>query len=507
MKRYYFILLFSFLFLSCARQGSPGGGPKDESPPKLVQAIPPNESVHFTGDHLTLLFDEFIDLKNKHAAISSPHIAMRFKVRKKELSIYFEDSLKANTTYSINFADNIADLNEGNILNGLSYAFSTGDHLDSLRIKGRVQSAMTGEKKEGILIALYKNLADSAFFGDPDFLSYSNKEGDFEIKYLSPGSYRLAAFDDQNRNLRYDPYKEEVAFLFDTLVIRQDTTVAVLRLSTEINPQPGISCKPFGPGSFLLISNRPFLPTEKILITEGKAHLRSLSADTFQLYLHSAADSLVLRFISFTKDTFPIHCLAPSSPVKAQAIKEIINNNYFIIIFNSLVINILSDFKLISEADTLAIQPMIKGDSLLFSISSDSLLKYRFLRIPDSSILFTNKYINNKALEVPIKAPVKNKSSLDLLISGDSLSELQRIVILKSTRHEIRSIVPAGQKKIHFDAIPPETYQLRIVIDKNRNGSWDACSLILKEEAESLIIYSQAISIKPDWEQELEIKL
>ncbi len=507
MKRYYLILFFSLLLISCARQGSPSGGPKDESPPKLLQVSPPNESVRFTGDHVTFLFDEFIVLKNKNAAISSPHLAMRFKVRKRELSIYFEDSLKANTTYSINFADNVADLNEGNILNGLSYAFSTGDHLDSLRIKGHVQSAVSGEKKEGVLIALYKNLADSAFLGDPDFLAYSNKEGDFEIRYLSPGSYRLAAFDDRNRNLRYDSYKEDVAFLFDTLTLSKDTTLAPLRLSSEINPRTDISCKVYGPGSFLLISNRPLLPAEKILITESKGVLRSVSADTFRLFLHSPADSLVLRFLSFTNDTFPVNCKTPSSPPKAEIIKEVILKNRFIIIFNSLIFNYLKDFQLVSEKDTLSIKPVIQGDSLLFPLSSDSLLKYHSLRIADSSLVFINNQLNEKALEHPIKAPLKNRSSLVLHIIGDSTDAKQKIVILKSSKYEIRRILPAGEKSIRFEGISPGSYQLRIVIDKNRNGSWDGSSLLLKEEAESLFIYPQTISIKPDWEQELEIKL
>ncbi len=508
MKRYYFLfLLFLFLLQSCARQGSPGGGPKDESPPRLILASPPNESVHFSANHVSLLFDEFIVLKNKNAAISSPHLPMRFKVKKKQLIIFFEDSLKANTTYNINFAGHIADLNEGNILNGLSYAFSTGDQLDSLRIRGRVTDALTGEKKEGILIALYKNLSDSAFLGDPDFLAYSSKEGDFEIRYLSPGSYRLAAFVDRNRNLRYDPYKEDIAYLFDTLTLSHDSTLPALRLSPEINPRPEIGCQPFGPGSFRLISDRPLLPGERFQLFSGKGTLRSVSADSSLLFLHSPPDSLKLRFLSFGGDTFPVHCSLPASFPKGDIIKEKSNKDYFIIIFNSLVLYVLSDFQLISENDTLRIKPEIHNDSLFLPISPDSLAKYRSLKIADSSVLFINNQLNDKEISLSVKAPIKHNSTLVLLVPDDSAAAEQKIIVLKSPNHEIRKILPAGQHQIRFEELAPGSYLLRIIIDKNRNGSWDAGSLILKEEAERLYIYPQTINIKPDWEQELEIKL
>jgi len=507
MKRYSFLLLFFFILLSCARQGSPSGGPKDETPPRLVMTSPPNESVQFRESQVSFLFDEFIVLKNKHAVISSPHLDMHFKVKKKQLILFFEDSLKANTTYNINFADNIADLNEGNILNGLGYAFSTGDHLDSLHIAGLVTDAQTGEKKEGILVALYKNLTDSAFLGPPDFLGYSNKEGEFEIKYLSPGSYRLAAFDDRNRNLLYDPYKEDISFLFDTLTIESDTTLLDLRLSPEINPHPKIVCQPFGPGSFNLISDRPLLPGESMLLASGKGILRFNSADTFQLFLHSPADSLMVQFLSFNGDSFPVYCPVKSSIPKVGTNKEIILKDNLIIIFNTFIYSCLRDIQLISENDTVLLKAQIHRDSLLLPISSDSLLKYHFLKIPDSSILFFNNQLNHKELNIPIKAIPKDHSTLVLLFPRDSTKEDQKIVILKSSNHEIRRILPGRQKSIRFGDLAPGSYQLHIVIDKNGNERWDGTSLKLKKEAEPLYIYPQKIDIKPNWEQELEIKL
>jgi hypothetical protein len=53
----------------------------------------------------------------------------------KSISIKKKDTLQANTTYSFNFGQSIADNNEGNPINQFKYVFSTGD-LDSLALGG-----------------------------------------------------------------------------------------------------------------------------------------------------------------------------------------------------------------------------------------------------------------------------------------------------------------------------------------------------------------------------------
>ena len=54
MKNY--MCVFSLLVLcSCANIVAPSGGPKDLTPPTLIQAIPPNQSINFKGNEITLV--------------------------------------------------------------------------------------------------------------------------------------------------------------------------------------------------------------------------------------------------------------------------------------------------------------------------------------------------------------------------------------------------------------------------------------------------------------------
>ena len=59
-------------------------------------------------------------------------------VNQKQLVITYQDSLIANTTYTINFNRAIKDYNEGNYIEQYVYAFSTGDYLDTMQVAGLV---------------------------------------------------------------------------------------------------------------------------------------------------------------------------------------------------------------------------------------------------------------------------------------------------------------------------------------------------------------------------------
>src|SRR5690606_7773198 len=111
-----------------------------------------------------------------------------------------QEPLQENTTYNINFGNAIQDNNEGNKLPYFQYVFSTGNHLDSLEISGKANVLSERKLSENILIGLYKidsTYQDSIILRDkPFYVSRPNAEGKFTLNYLSPGQYRLVAFDD-----------------------------------------------------------------------------------------------------------------------------------------------------------------------------------------------------------------------------------------------------------------------------------------------------------------------
>ena len=84
------------------------------------------------------------------------------KTSGKRVLVEFFDTLQENTTYTIDFGDAIVDNNEGNPLGQFSYAFSTGDRIDTMQVAGTVLNAENLEPIKGIQVGLHKNLNDSA---------------------------------------------------------------------------------------------------------------------------------------------------------------------------------------------------------------------------------------------------------------------------------------------------------------------------------------------------------
>ena len=112
------VLAVAFLLVGCANVVMPSGGPKDTKSPVVLEASPANNSTDFKGKTIHLTFDEFVTLNNPtNNVMISPPMSKKptYRTSGKTLIIRFEEPLKPNTTYSINFGDAIKDLHEGNI--------------------------------------------------------------------------------------------------------------------------------------------------------------------------------------------------------------------------------------------------------------------------------------------------------------------------------------------------------------------------------------------------------
>ena len=135
------------------------------------------------------------------------------KTSGKRVLVEFFDTLQENTTYTIDFGDAIVDNNEGNPLGQFSYAFSTGDRIDTMQVSGTVLNAENLEPIKGIQVGLHKNLNDSAFTTLPfDRISRTDSRGQFTIRGIAPGSYRIYALMDRNQNYLFDSKTEVIAF-------------------------------------------------------------------------------------------------------------------------------------------------------------------------------------------------------------------------------------------------------------------------------------------------------
>ncbi len=218
---------------SCAKMGNPDGGWYDETPPHVVGASPADGATHVKARKITISFDEFIkidDAQNK-VVVSPPQLeSPDIKSEGKRIRVSLKDSLKANTTYTVDFSDAISDNNEGNPLGNYTYSFSTGDAIDTLQVAGYVLDASNLEPVKGILVGLYANLNDTAFTHEPMLrVSRTDSRGHFVVKGVAPGEYRVYALQDADGNYMFSQKGEQIAFSRDTIVpaskpdVRQDT--------------------------------------------------------------------------------------------------------------------------------------------------------------------------------------------------------------------------------------------------------------------------------------------
>ena len=224
-----YLLLMVCAFYACASIGNPTGGDYDIEPPKFTNSNPKPNSINFTGNKIELTFDEFISIEkqSEKVIITPPQLrAPVIRAVGRKITVELRDSLIPNTTYTFDFTDGIVDNNEKNAIEGFTFAFSTGDIIDTMIISGILLDAETLEPMPNIMVGLHTDLADSAFTTLPFIrTSQTNDRGRFWIRNAAPGTYRLFALNDMNRNFKFDQSSENIAF--DTTLIIPDFEPAI----------------------------------------------------------------------------------------------------------------------------------------------------------------------------------------------------------------------------------------------------------------------------------------
>ncbi len=287
----FFLVLL--LFSACARMGHPDGGWYDETPPRVIGAVPEDKAVNVDTRKFSIYFNEYIKLEGatEKVVVSPPQIEMPEIVGKgKYIKIELLDSLKPNTTYTIDFSDAISDNNEGNPLGNYTYSFSTGDHIDTMEVSGFVLNAADLEPVKGILVGLYDNLDDSVFTTKPLMrVSRTDSRGHFVIKGVAPGKYRTYALQDVDNDYTFSQKSEMIAFNHDIIEpswkpdIRQDT---IWRDSLRIDSIMRVPYTHFLPDDIVLRAFTESMTTRYLVKRERK------QANSFSYFFSYGCDSL-----------------------------------------------------------------------------------------------------------------------------------------------------------------------------------------------------------------------
>lgn len=316
-KRHFAILGCALLLVAtlwgCASIGNPSGGARDEDPPRFIAANPAPGSVNVDPSDIAIYFNELVNVKDAFSKVvlSPPGKSTpRVTTRGKGVRVNITDTLLENTTYTIDFGDAIEDNNEGNILSGFSYTFSTGPDLDSLRISGMVLGAEDMEPQQGVFVGAYTSMEDSVFLKRPfERLARTDEMGRFVIRGLKDTTYRIFALKDLDNDKFFANPEEDIAWYGDTIrptserIMAQDTirdlytgavdtivermrtrflpnTVLLRMFNTGVRPQYLVSYSRPDSTKLSFIFNAPGEKMPRVKLADDSNYVDPLEAET-----------------------------------------------------------------------------------------------------------------------------------------------------------------------------------------------------------------------------------
>lgn len=208
--------LYIFAFIAgCANQQPPSGGEDDKVPPKIKYLYPRPNTVNFSGDELTIEFDEYIDRRSFIDAFfitPKPKGTLLYDWSGKEVTVKFEKGLEKNKTYLFVIGKVFKDIRNNPIGSPIQFAISTGPSID----KGKVSGKVFGENFERTFVFAYKQKAGEENNIDPektvpDYIMPVSTDGSYKFENLSAGKYRLFTVFDGDFNGLYDKVFERIS--------------------------------------------------------------------------------------------------------------------------------------------------------------------------------------------------------------------------------------------------------------------------------------------------------
>ena len=215
-KRIIYGLTAVAMLLTCAKDLPPPGGPADTIPPEITATTPADGDILVPLDtRLEVVFSERIDRKSalKSVFISPPlREEPRLRVKRNRLLIEPAQALDTNRTYVVTIGSATADIHGNRLRSSYTFAFSTGESIDSAQIAGIVYDK--GKPKRNFPVFAFQatpGLFDSLFCLAPDYITQTGEQGEFRLQYLRQGDYLVVGVEDKDGDNRINSHSERVA--------------------------------------------------------------------------------------------------------------------------------------------------------------------------------------------------------------------------------------------------------------------------------------------------------
>lgn len=491
-------LLMVFILATCATVTQPTGGPMDKQPPKLINSIPENGELNFSGNKIILEFDEMIELFNPlNQIIITPRLTEEYEIEYKQnkVTLYLKDELKDTTTYTFSFGNSIQDITERNPAKDLRLSFSTGDYIDSAYIEGTVYDLLTESPLREVLVGLYfaedtLNIVNTP----PDYLDITDESGNFKLTNLAQGKYRIYALNDKNKNSIVDFKNEIHGFIPDTLFLKQNIdSLKISLVHNNITPLNIISAR--ANGKYFEIKYNKYIndlqvEPDSILfykLNEERKEIKfynTIEKDSLQATINTIdstgyrySDTLYIKFIESPRqaDNFTLSAQLNTMIKGTNKLSGQITFSKPSYIFNRDSLLFQLDSKNIIPLDTHTFKWLNKRTKAEFTTdispyitdSTDfSRSEIQFGRGAFRSIEKDTSFATKKRLT--ITSPDK-LGSIEVSVNS---KEVNYIIQLLDTKLNMVEQVE-NTEKINFSNLKPGNYYLRAIIDSNGNGKWD----------------------------------
>ena len=463
--RYLSVLLLIVYLLNiqtgCANIIPPGGGPRDTIPPRLILALPKDSAKNVTLNKITLTFDEFVEVKEAQTNLIVSPVPKNMPLvdyKLRNVTIKLKDSLEPNTTYTFDFGNSLKDVNEGNIAKNFSYVFSTGKTVDLNTFSGKVVLAETGKIDSTLIVLLHRNLSDTAIYKDrPRYYTRLDGKGNFTFRNLPEGSF--AAFVLPNEyNKKYDDSTKLFAFADSLIIINKNTKPITFYAYEEVKRKVEIKSAPVEKPNPNSKTKKEDTRLRFSLSLEGG--FQDLLTPGMEIIFNRKLKSFDSSKIILTDTNYRV---LKDYTVKLDTAKTKVSIYYKWKADTQLRLIILKD----AVADSVGVM-LSKRDTLRFGTKKES--DYGSLRIR-----FTNADL--------LKNPVLQ------IIQADKIIES----------------IPITQKELFRKLYKPGDYDLRVLFDANKNGIWDAGNYKKRKQPEVVQLINKKLSIKPDWDNEIEV--
>lgn len=497
-----YIAALLFLTYSCASIVAPTGGPKDEEAPILKRSNPLPLSKNFKGNKVILEFNEFIQLKNPgEQPVISPALeeSPKINVKEKQISIEFTKNLEPNTTYTIQFGNNIVDLNESNVLEDFRFVFSTGNEIDSGSFQIRSYHILDNTISENLVLALYDDL--DSIHRRAEYATKFKTNGIAIINNIPIKEYYVISFDDANKNFIAD--KEElIGFSYEKKSSADSFQIDIpvmFDLRSKINK--GVNAYRDSIIYKIAFKGLQIIP-DKININSIN---KLVEKDT--LILFTSSDNIYKEFIYSYEydniiDTIKIINKKNIHQCKLET-KALIEADQKIIISSNCPIDkkVNKDQILIEQDSNIKKIEQIK-------ILDDFNIEIDFIKEEDKEykiqFINLNRANNFWRFEDTIRLKTKTKTSTQ------TANLTYKVVNTRGTNYIIQFLNKDYQLKYEFIVnsdseinkkfIDADTYLIRIIKDSNNDNKWNTSDIKNKVENEDIRFYNKPLELRANWD-------